>query len=458
MIRDFTRWLLSPRQPLGIDGWIASVMGRDVVAHMQVYWVRLPDYRFVDLHGATERYCQAHGGSVPVESEHDEDLNNILHGRAPAWSSRQIKGASNATWSTGPGQEAFLPGDIFWTCPARSAPDGRSLVVRLRYESQYTAIVEAASDAADVAAQCVNAIVDDAAGRSIYRNQLLELTYDSPGRVENADVNASGRLRIGFKALEAVDEDDIVIEDDVRRMLSRNILDLFDRRDLLKRHGVPVRRGVLFFGPPGTGKTFACRYLCRRLPDTTRIVATGAALFQVGAIFALARMLQPTLVILEDVDLVFTARETNLYSSVLGDLLDHMDGLRPHEDIAFILTTNAIERLESAIKDRPGRISQIINFGPPGPQLRRRYLQHHLRAYDLRDVDLDRLAAVSVGGTQAFLKEWVHRAVQVATERLATDDDAIALEDGDFEDAMQEMRHFISGSSGRIIGFHLGDR
>ena len=122
---------------------------------------------------------------------------------------------------------------------------------------------------------------------------------------------------------------------------------------------------MLLYGPPGTGKTFACRYLCGKLSGTTRIIVTGTALLQVTQIYNLARMIQPSLVILEDVDLVFASRQVNLYSSVLGELLDQMDGLRPYEDISFILTTNAIDRMEAAIKDRPGRISQCIFFGAP---------------------------------------------------------------------------------------------
>ena len=41
-----------------------------------------------------------------------------------------------------------------------------------------------------------------------------------------------------------------------------------------------------------------------------------------------------------------------------------MDGLQTNEDIILILTTNAIDRIEAAIRDRPGRISQAVHFGP----------------------------------------------------------------------------------------------
>ena len=124
------------------------------------------------------------------------------------------------------------------------------------------------------------------------------------------------------------------------------------------------------------------------------------------------------MVILEDVDLAFAARDINLYSSSLGDLLDRMDGLRPSDDVGVILTTNSIERLEAAIKDRPGRISQCVYFGPPGETLRRRYLEQYAEGYDCTATDLERLVAMSDGTTPAFIKEWVHRTVQIATEDL----------------------------------------
>ena len=271
---------------------------------------------------------------------------------------------------------------------------------------------------------------------------------------EFGDLEKIDRFRILFKDVKPVADEDLIVDDEVREILQRNVIDLHTRRDILKQHGVPVRRGVLLYGPPGTGKTFGCRYVCGKLDDVTKIMVTGTALAQVKAIFMLARMLQPSLVIFEDVDLVFTSREVNLYSSLLGDLLDQMDGLRPFEDISFLLTTNSIDRMEAAIKDRPGRISQCIHFGPPNPPLRRRYLQRYLREYDNLKVELDDLVDMSDGTTQAFLKEWVHRATQIATERLESGEDELSLQLPDFSEAMDEMKQYSSGSTGQIVGFH----
>jgi AAA+ superfamily predicted ATPase len=426
------------------------------LTHFHVHTKELPHYRFVDVYRAAEAFCQGYDRVTTLASEHHDDLNTLLHARRQHWASRRIKHSRYTAWPVGPRQEGYLPIDHFWLCHTVSPDTSSRLIVRLRYHSfSEKAILEAAAERAQVAETCLATIVEQSAQASIYRNRVLELSYESGVKDEYGDVERPDRLRVLFKDEEQVDEDDMVLDDEVRQMLWRNVIDLHRQRALLKAYEVPVRRGVLLYGPPGTGKTFACRYLCSQLPDTTRIVVTGTALGQVHAIFGLARMLQPALLILEDVDLVFAAREINLYSSVLGDFLDHLDGLRPSEEVGCILTTNAIDRLEAAIRDRPGRISQCIRFSAPPPALRRRYLCHYLRRYATAQVDLEVLVTASHGATQAFLKEWVHRAVQMALERLTPPgDEPLALCTEDFHCALREMRRFSEEATGRIIGFY----
>jgi SpoVK/Ycf46/Vps4 family AAA+-type ATPase len=250
-----------------------------------------------------------------------------------------------------------------------------------------------------------------------------------------------------------VTDADIVLTDEHLKVLQRNVIDLYTRRDILETNGVPARRGVLLHGPPGTGKTFACRFLCHKLDGVTCMFVTGSSLLNVGAIFSFARLLQPAVLFLEDVDLIFATREINLYSTALGDLLDQMDGLRARENISVVLTTNAIDRLEAAIKDRPGRISQCIYMGAPPPAQRGLFLRHQLRDHDAGKVDIDKLVEDSEGATQAFLKEWVYRAIQVACERLSSSQQKAKLHDDDFAIALTEMSRFLDGSDGRIIGF-----
>ena len=443
------------QDPLDIDKRLAAEIAPARLQQFRVSSKELPSYRFVDLFHAIESYAGCGNRLRVIESQHDESLNSLLHAKRERWRSRRITRSGNTAWPTGPGEETYFPVDRFWIFQSE-AERREQVIIRLRYSAlAERAILEVANGQSVLAEQCMRTIIDRSVADSIYRNQILELSFEAGTKDEYGDIERPERLRVLFKALEKVNDSDIVIDEAVRQMLWRNVIDLHLRRAVLKANGVPVRRGVLLYGPPGTGKTFACRYLCGKLPETTRVIVTGTALLQVTQIFSLARMFQPSLVILEDVDLVFASRQVNLYSSVLGELLDQMDGLRPYEDISFILTTNAIDRMEAAIKDRPGRISQCIFFGPPKPELRGRYLLHYLRQYQVSQLDLEDLVQQSEGATQAFLKEWVHRAVQIASERLGEATSELELRNNDFRCAMDEMKRFSEGSTARIIGFHV---
>ena len=447
-------WWPTRRNKEDIDGRLVAEIGRSSLDRFHVHVKELPQYRFVDVFRAAEHQARALGVTATIESDHrNEYLAGILHAPPARWVSRRIRLAERVAWPTGHQDEVFLPVDVFWICAgARPEP----MIVRTHWDVRgEKAIVEAASPESQAAQAFVSAVVRRGEEASIYRNRVLALRFEAATRDEDGDVERPAGLRVLFAPEPRLDDGDIIMDEPTRRLLWRNVIDLHARREVLKGHGVPVRRGVLLHGPPGTGKTFACRWLCAKLPQTTRIIVAGSALQQVAAVFALARMLQPSLVIFEDVDLVFTARDITAQGSILGELLDQMDGLRPHEDVGFVLTTNAIERIEAAIKDRPGRISQCIHLGPPAAELRRRYLEHYLAPYVTAELDVDTLVARSSGATQAFLKDWVHRAVQIASERL-TGAGKVELHTEDFEIALREARASSQGTTARIIGF-LGD-
>jgi len=440
-------------QPREIDRELAASIAPARVSGYRTASKQLPSFRFIDLFNAIETLCAGRTGVRRIDSENDEDLNSLMHGKRQTWHSRKLTQASRLAWQAGPDEEVFLATDHFWVVPWD--PSGLRIIVRLKYQALMArTTLEVAAPDLQAGEALLEAIVSTSIRDSVYRNQTLQLAFESGSKDEYGDVERPEQLRVLFKKTEPVSDEDLVIDEDVRKILLRNVVDLHARRDILKACRVPIRRGVLLYGPPGTGKTYACRYLCGKLPETTRIMVTGTALLQVGHVFHLARLLQPAILFLEDVDLVFMSREINLYSSVLGELLDHMDGLRPFEDIGFVLTTNAIERMEAAVRDRPGRISQCIHFGAPDPELRHRFLEHYLEGYDTAGTDVDQLVEDSEGATQAFLKEWVHRAVQIGSERIGAADARLTLETGDFEESLREMRKFVAGATGRIVGFH----
>jgi len=441
-----------------IDDRLHEELGRSAASKYSVSQKQFAAYRFVDLYNAIESIVANQNNLRTIESDNYENLSSLIHNLKLNWAMRQINKSSRTAWMIGPDKEVFLPVDRYWIYDELIKDRPHTIIIRLKYIIQgEVSTVEIAARDTDMSAGLIKKISDQSIVVSIYREKMFALSFEAGSKDEYGDIEKPERLRINFKTAPEVAREDFVVNKTVFDTLKRNIIDLQIQRTRFHKLGVPIRRGVLFYGPPGTGKTYACRYICGALPNTTRIFVAGTALGKVAQIFDLARTYQPSIVILEDIDLVFASRDINLYSSTLGDLLDQMDGLRPFEDIGVILTTNSIERMEVAIKDRPGRISQCIYFGAPEKALRARYIAQYAKKYDYSEADENELLAMTEGTTPAFIKEWIHRTVQFASERVAHEGDTITLETGDFKSAYEEMRRFTDENSGRIIGF-LGSK
>src|SRR3546814_9224842 len=86
-------------------------------------------------------------------------------------------------------------------------------------------------------------------------------------------------------------------------------------------------------------------YLCGQMPDRTTVLLSGIGAGALGQAMAIARSLQPSMVVLEDVDLVAMERTMPGHGTnpLLFQLLNEMDGLAADADIVFVLTTRSEE-------------------------------------------------------------------------------------------------------------------
>ncbi|MGY1663942.1 AAA family ATPase [Geodermatophilus sp. SYSU D00705] len=238
---------------------------------------------------------------------------------------------------------------------------------------------------------------------SVYRRQLVEVT-----------LTPMGTVGLDFLDPPTIGRDDVVLPEPVLDRIERHALGVAEHRAALVAAGQHLKRGLLIFGPPGTGKTHTAGYLLGRMTEYTRLVLTGRSLGAVGEVTELARVLQPAVVVLEDVDLVAADRSFGPGASpVLFDLLDAMDGAAADADLLFLLTTNRADLLEPALAARPGRVDVAVEIDLPGAEARRRLLELYGRHVPLRLTDADIRAVVerSDGATASFLKELLRRAV-----------------------------------------------
>lgn len=218
-------------------------------------------------------------------------------------------------------------------------------------------------------------------------------------------------------------------------LLERKVFQFVQQRARLRKAGMSSKKGLLFYGPPGTGKTHTIRYLSR-IPEHTTLLVTAEQVTLVAEYMALARLLSPTIVVIEDVDLIARDRaelSTPGQESLLNRLLNEMDGLRENSEVLFILTTNRPEALEAALAGRP---DQAIEFPLPDEVGRGRLLELYRSGLTLPKTLSKTLVRRTEGTSAAFIKELMRRSAQFAFERTATGKQLAAE---DVENALREL-------------------
>jgi hypothetical protein len=269
-----------------------------------------------------------------------------------------------------------------------------------------------------------------------YRGKILSLE-----QVEHSYSGQSSGIKV--HKLRTVERDQVILPRTTLDLLERNVLQFIRQRPQLARCRMATKKGLLFYGPPGTGKTHTLHYLAKALEGHTTLLVTAEQVGLLAEYLTLARLLQPSIVVIEDVDLIARDRgDLNTCEEVLlNKLLNEMDGLREEADILFILTTNRPETLERALASRPGRVDQAIEFPLPDEEGRQKLVRLYARGMPVAGEVVQAIVRRTERVSAAFIKELMRRSVQFHLERNGAGE----IELADVEQALEEM--LFSGGS-----------
>lgn len=183
----------------------------------------------------------------------------------------------------------------------------------------------------------------------------------------------------------------------------------WEREEMFRRYQLPFKRGILLYGPPGSGKSATLQLVARDVVARNGLVVNYNDKAFLMAYRAL-REIQPEIpvvVLMEDLDAI--VKRTNESS-----FLNMLDGVERLDRVCFLATTNYQEQLEDRIVNRPSRFDVRIKIGHPSAVMRRMYLEGLIVEGD--EIDVAQYVKDSDGMSLAHLKE-----LFIATHILGTD-------------------------------------
>ena len=160
-----------------------------------------------------------------------------------------------------------------------------------------------------------------------------------------------------YKTMQAVEIDDIILPPEQYKLITRDTAGFFASRQLYSSIKAPWRRGLLFCGPPGNGKTLLTRLILNELskfpaappPLYVKSLSSFSPQTQLSAIFQRARACAPCVLVLDHIDAILNEDDPRLRAQLLNEL----DNLEGNEGLLLIATTNRLDKVDEAISKRP---------------------------------------------------------------------------------------------------------
>ena len=193
----------------------------------------------------------------------------------------------------------------------------------------------------------------------------------------------------------------VLIPDTPVEYVLGQIEEFWGREEFFKELGLVYKRGIIFYGPAGCGKTSVIRML------SSEIIARGGLVMSITDIDNDQDILlkvrevepdRPIMCIFEDIEKLTENKETE------SDVLSFLDGEKQIGNVINVATTNKPDLLEDRLLKRPGRFDLVIGLNPPVPVARRAYLERLFKQH-VNAEQMDHMVLVTEGFGMAHLRE-----------------------------------------------------
>lgn len=251
-----------------------------------------------------------------------------------------------------------------------------------------------------------------------------------------------------WKAVNGSSWKDVILDPETKKNLTEDVHGFFDNQQLYKEFVVPWKRGIIFHGLPGNGKTVSIRALMSSLSVRDDHIPSlyvksfetcQGEQYSIRQIFKQARQSAPCLLIFEDLDSL-------VKEEVRSYFLNEVDGLESNDGILMIGSTNHLDRLDPAIAKRPSRFDRKYHFKLPEEPERIAYANYwrdKLAKNAMVDFPEELCAVVAKltkGFSFAYLKELFVMALLTVARGGGVNEDELLEEDKQGDEGEEKER------------------
>ncbi|KAF3941064.1 Paraplegin [Dactylella cylindrospora] len=205
-----------------------------------------------------------------------------------------------------------------------------------------------------------------------------------------------------YASIMKADWKDIILPDELKEDVLNDVLGFYAAEETYRGLKMPWKRGIVFYGPPGNGKTITLKAIMKALytptPDipalplpslyVKTLAGWGPPEFAIRDVFMKAREQAPCFLIWEDLDSIIDDSNRSFF-------LNELDGLEDNNGLLVIGTTNHLDRLDPGIIKRPSRFDRKYLFDNPAIAEREKYVEYWR----------NKLADTPIDFTDALVKE-----------------------------------------------------
>lgn len=237
------------------------------------------------------------------------------------------------------------------------------------------------------------------------------------------DIKSSQNHGVYFEKIPVITKGILRFPETNSDKIASEIQNFWDRENIFKEYNLTHKRGVMLYGPPGSGKSSTIALVMKDVIERGGLVINfvNPSLFLAG--IRKLREIQkdtPIVVLMEDIDSIIQATSES-------EVLNVLDGVNQIEKVVFLATTNYPERLGDRIINRPSRFDKRFKIGHPNDESRRLYLDFIIGGKEkVKSLNID-------------IEKWVHDTQNFSIAHLKELFVAVVILGDKYEDAIETL-------------------